>query len=30
MSLHIEKLKSGNNEYIRLVSLKRMKAATES
>lgn len=27
MSLHIEKLKSGNNEYIRLVSLKRMKSS---
>ena len=28
MSLHIEKLKSGNNEYIRLVSLKRMKSSS--
>ena len=27
MSLHIEKQKSGNNEYIRLVSLKRMKSS---
>ena len=27
MSLHIEKQKSGNNEYLRLVSLKRMKSS---
>ncbi len=27
MSLHIEKQKSGNNEYIRLVSLRRMKSS---
>ena len=27
MSLHIEKRKSGNNEYLRLVSLKRMKSS---
>ena len=28
MSLHIEKQKSGNNEYLRLVSLKRMKSSS--
>ena len=27
MSLHLEKKKSGNNEYLRLVSLKRMKSS---
>ena len=28
MSLHIEKQKSGNNEYLRLVALKRMKSSS--